>query len=67
MIGGISAAAVAVILMAILLARGEVGRIGIILAMACGSALGFAATIFAVMFDLLGIVAQVAQNIAGAG
>lgn len=65
MISGITAATFAVILLAILLFRGDAGRLGIIVAAAAGSALGFAATVFAVMFNLFGAAIDVARALAG--
>lgn len=67
MIAGISASVFAVILLGWLLFRGDAGRLGIILAAAAGSAIGFAATIFAVIYNLAGVLVSVAQSLAGIG
>jgi len=63
----IAAAALAVILLGVLLFRGDAGRVGILVAFACGSVLSGAAMLWGLGYDLLGVVVQVASSVAGIG
>lgn len=51
-IGGMSASAVALLILIILIARGGAGRVGIVLAAMAGTALGIAATLYAVFLTV---------------
>lgn len=59
-------AALAVIVLVVLLARGGSGRVGIVVAAMAGSALGIAATMWAVLVDLVGMLAHMAQSFGSA-
>lgn len=56
-------AGVAVIILIILFWQGGTGRLGIALAAAAGSALAICATIWAVLLDVLGMIAQFAASL----
>lgn len=66
MIGGLGLSGFAVLIAVLLLAKGEVRRPGIVLAILAGSAIGIAATLFAVLFDLFDAAVDVFEQIGGA-
>jgi hypothetical protein len=60
----ITSAGLAVIILVVLFIRGGGGRVAIALAACAGSALAIVGTVWALTYDLFGMVAQIASNIA---
>lgn len=61
----VGSAGLAVIILVVLFFRGGGGRLAIALAACAGSALAICATVWALFFDLFGMVGNIASAIAG--